>query len=732
MLEAALEYLRLGYRVFPCAPGGKRPITRHGVHDATFDEDQVRRWWTANPTANIGLPTEGYLVIDVDGPANPWLTDSPDKQAELDTAPAALTPSGGRHHWFRQPAGKAWTNTASRIAPKVDTRAAGGYVVAPPSVVDGRTYAWRDGRALAAPEGLPEPPAWLVALLEAPQRPCVASWRPSPLPNAANDIERRVVAYLAALPPAISGAGGHNATFTAAVALVHGFALEPDAALELLLAHYNPRCEPPWSQKELEHKVKEAAGKPHERPLGWLRDSNSFISDPSGVDISGITARLVASAAPVETSAAPAAAESADEPASAEPEAAAAVPEGLLRIPGLVSEVMDHCLATAPFPNVPLAFCGALALQSLLCGRKLRDAGDTRPNLYLCGLANSGVGKNHPRAVNASILDAVGLSGQLGDGIGSAEGLEDRLQTTKAILFQTDEIDGILQSINHSRDGSGNRLVAMLLKLYSAANTRHQTRALAGRDVLQIDQPHLAIFGTAIPKHYYEGISEAMLTNGLFARMIILDAGKRGIGQEPRVSPVPRRILDVAGAWASLRPGHGNLVDEHPEPLEVPYGADVESLYRDLRALEADEYSTAEDAGDAAAMAVWARFGEKVRKLALLYAASESHLRPVINRNGVLWASTLILNLTRRMLFEATTRVAENEFHALCLRASEHLRSVRGKRLAHSMLLKRMRMSAREFRELMDTMRERGEVFLEVEETGGRPVVYYRLVEAKA
>ncbi len=408
------------------------------------------------------------------------------------------------------------------------------------------------------------------------------------------------------------------------------------------------------------------------------------------------------------------------------------VTDGLLRAPGFISEVIDHCLETAPYPNQALAFCGALALQSLLCGRKVRDAGDTRPNIYLCALANSGVGKGHPRAVNAAVVDAVGMSEHLGDGIGSAEGLEDRLMLSKNVLFQTDEVDGILQSINHSRDGAGNRLVAMLLKVYSAAHTRHQIRVLAGKGPQQIDQPSLSLFGTAIPKHYYEALSEAMLTNGLFARMIIIHAGRRGVGQEPKMKAIPKSILEVAGHWASMRPGHGNLCEEHPEVNEVPLGDGVEAFYADLRALEAEEYSKAEDAGDAAAMAVWARFGEKVRKLALLYAASECYLRPVVSRNACEWAATLILNLTKRGLYEAQAGAIANDFDARCVKAVGRLRSARGKRLTHSAMLRAMRMSAREFRELIETMRERGEILIEQAETGGRPVLYYRLAEGSS
>ncbi|HHN79090.1 MAG TPA: hypothetical protein ENK11_10530, partial [Phycisphaerales bacterium] len=62
------------------------------------------------------------------------------------------------------------------------------------------------------------------------------------------------------------------------------------------------------------------------------------------------------------------------------------MPAEMLRVPGLISEVMDHTLAIAPYPNHVMAFGGALALQAFLAGRKVRDPGDNRTNLYLLGL----------------------------------------------------------------------------------------------------------------------------------------------------------------------------------------------------------------------------------------------------------------------------------------------------------------------------------------------------------
>lgn len=72
---------------------------------------------------------------------------------------------------------------------------------------------------------------------------------------------KRARAYLVKSHPAISGQGGHNQTFKVACKLVHGFHLDVDAALGLLLEIYNPRCEPPWTVEELRHKVTDAKEK---------------------------------------------------------------------------------------------------------------------------------------------------------------------------------------------------------------------------------------------------------------------------------------------------------------------------------------------------------------------------------------------------------------------------------------------------------------------------------------
>jgi len=169
MLNAALWYADLGYPVFPCTPGRKKPpLTEHGLLDATTDREQLEQWWAQHPSANVAIRTDGLLVVDIDGADNPWLADDADHLEELANAPTSLTPRGGRQHVFRQPEGKHRRNTTSQIAPRVDTRADGGYIIVPPSVANGGAYRWLEGHELDVPaDRLPEPPAWLGTLLDA-------------------------------------------------------------------------------------------------------------------------------------------------------------------------------------------------------------------------------------------------------------------------------------------------------------------------------------------------------------------------------------------------------------------------------------------------------------------------------------------------------------------------------------------------------------------------------------
>ncbi len=132
MLHAAAAYALDGLSVFPCEK--KIPLTGPGgFKNATCDAGQIAKWWTEAPSAQIGLPT-GYInhlfVLDIDGPEGERVVAKMDLPETFTVA----TRPGRYQLWFHQPEGTRSKCTASVIAPQLDTRGDGGYVVAPPSI----------------------------------------------------------------------------------------------------------------------------------------------------------------------------------------------------------------------------------------------------------------------------------------------------------------------------------------------------------------------------------------------------------------------------------------------------------------------------------------------------------------------------------------------------------------------------------------------------------------------
>jgi len=80
----------------------------------------------------------------------------------------------------------------------------------------------------------------------------------------------------------------------------------------------------------------------------------------------------------------------------------------------------------------------------------------------------------------------------------------------------------------------------------------------------------------------------------------------------------------------------------------------------------------------------------------------------------------------------AQSHVADNPFHAECLKFLQKLRNTPGRELSHSVLLKRMKTDAKSFAALVATLEQRGDIGVRTECTAGRPGRYYMLIEADA
>src|SRR5215207_11223378 len=219
---AAADYRRDGWCPIPIKRGTKYPaldeLDPYLSRPATQEE---LRSWAWSGVGIVTGPVSGVLVLDVDGPEG---------ETELTkyghpATPLARTPSGGMHLYFKHP--EHHVRTRIKVAPGLDVKASGGYVVAPPSVGEnGRAYEW-----ILSPEEaeLTDPPEWLMSLLER-KRP----------KGAAPKVGERIPS------------GQRNIALTRLAGTMRRPGMSETAILAALLEENERRCQPPLPRAEVE------------------------------------------------------------------------------------------------------------------------------------------------------------------------------------------------------------------------------------------------------------------------------------------------------------------------------------------------------------------------------------------------------------------------------------------------------------------------------------------------
>lgn len=177
MINKALEYAE-HLPVFPLIPNDKKPLTKNGFNNATQDIEQIKRWWTKNPDANIGVVSapNGYVVLDVDTPDDTSKHQLPagahtlselgiwKELNAIENVQFYKTPSGGLHYWFKTDSKilleKRHTGE-NALWDNVEWLANGGYSIAPPSKTEKGAYIGVFNIA-----DVPDIPEWLQSILE--------------------------------------------------------------------------------------------------------------------------------------------------------------------------------------------------------------------------------------------------------------------------------------------------------------------------------------------------------------------------------------------------------------------------------------------------------------------------------------------------------------------------------------------------------------------------------------
>ena len=258
--------LRHGFQLFPVVDGGKLPAVA-GWQDAATDKPK----WLNGGHCNAGIFTGRYrdgalLVVDLDKK-----NGKDGEQAlsmlfpELPNTFTVETPSGGKHLYFYTK--QRLANSAGKIAPGVDVRSQGGYVVAPGSVVAAGEY------RIVLDVAVADAPAWLEAECKAARDKAADR---TPIVELDQDSAiARAINFLANRRGAVRGDGGDDWVFVTACK-VKDIGLSELACFEVMSEHWAAKCEPPLDPAYLADKVSNAYRHGQEAPGSKAKTADGF------------------------------------------------------------------------------------------------------------------------------------------------------------------------------------------------------------------------------------------------------------------------------------------------------------------------------------------------------------------------------------------------------------------------------------------------------------------------
>jgi hypothetical protein len=332
-----------------------------------------------------------------------------------------------------------------------------------------------------------------------------------------------------------------------------------------------------------------------------------------------------------------------------------------------------------------------------------------------------------------------GQEAMIGETIASGEGLEEDILANKKKFYQTDEIQTLFAEIATGKESRYNNIVAFLLKVYTSADSTivRRTKVGDGRKYhgpTTCNQPGLILFGTSIPTLFFDALTPKLMLTGLGSRCLFIGGDRR----QPHNSgardykKLPKELIETARWWAEFQPPNpetgkvGNLSHENPTPFELPTTIEADAILNALGERADLAYSQTDDPIE---QVLWTRVYEIAGKLALIYACSTDHEKPIIDERAARWASEFTDWVVRQMIRLTQRNVADSPFAKLALRAESIIRR-KGGTATRSELSRSLQIRPRELDEIIQKMISEDMIEIGMKAgTGGRNAIVYRLIQ---
>lgn len=512
--------------------------------------------------------------------------------------------------------------------------------------------------------------------------------------NYDRGLVERASKYLERLPASIQGQNGDRDLFVACSHLVVRFALNKTDAMTLLMNEFNPRCQPPWDDYDVERKVDQ---------LMLERESDPYFKKCVEPDVvveaveteegTEMVARLLSNTQ------------------------SEGIPERFIdNLPnGPIRLMYDYILKTSARESRGIAFSGALSWYCGLLAGKVMDDSGTKTNLYTITLAPSSAGKQAPQDAIRNVADAAGSDWVSGK-VTSDSAIGSVLKGNSQSLCLWDEVGIFFQK---AKGGVQGTITDILLDLWGAVNSKFRLKQYADseKDIV-IDKPCFGFHGWSTSDHFWAGLTRMHLRDGFAGRLLVIDTGARAERKRKKYSDAPKDLVDIDRYWSKFGIGKMQECGLAPRPqatiIEVEEEAEeiFDALWEKVESFDSDDDQ-----------AIWGRAPEKSRKIALALACQRGTMTKV-TADDAAYACELVEYLTERFVSEARKRLTVGEdYNEARLEAIAELKRRDGV-CYWGPLLRAVGCSETLFNKVVRTLETSGNVKVQHSKDGKRKVIY--------
>jgi hypothetical protein len=368
---------------------------------------------------------------------------------------------------------------------------------------------------------------------------------------------------------------------------------------------------------------------------------------------------------------------------------------------GLLGNIARWVYAASWLPVPEFATLSSIAACSVIFGRRFVTPTGLGLNLYIVGIAPSGAGKDDPVTAPQELFTECGLLHLVGPSDVTSDGaIETAIRRNPCHLMAMDEIGYFLQGVTATRAaGHEKKVRKVLLEIYAKSRIGKSWNGKTYSDPTgsekkkePVRNPTVTVFGVSVAESFYAGLAADNLTDGVLARLLIIEADSPRMRNPDYQPEVPECLIEsvkyaasaAVGAFGKIEHVDCMVATQRPNLRPVPWTVKAEKVWGAIQQRQIELL-----ADNPSFNGIINRAAGHTLVLATIRALGENPDAPIVKLADIQWGFAIVLKSLETIRAGITDHMAGSDFEALCLAVRREVKATAEKGISHTQLLRK-------------------------------------------